>query len=514
MIDITPADQEIVTTILKKHVPNAEVRVFGSRHKWTAKPYSDLDLAIVGDAKLDKQVIYDLEEAFEESELSFRVDVIDWYAISDEFRAIIEQGYTVIQEKKAENKLPAGWVVKKLGDVVDINKHSIGKFDNLSFINYLDTGNITEGRINQIQKLIIGKDKVPSRCKRKVSCGDVLYSTVRPNQKHFGYLSNIYENMIVSTGFCVIHTNELEAHSKYIYYFLTLDSITEHLQSIAEQSKATYPSINPPDLLNLDIILPPIEEQKEIAAILSSLDDKIELNQQINKKLEEMAQAIFKEWFIDFNFPDENGNPYRDSGGAMIDSELGQIPASWSIKSLDEIAEFTNGLAMQKFRPTEHEKSLPVLKIKELRQGNTDINSDRCTIEIPDNVKISDGDVIFSWSGSLMIDLWTGGKAGLNQHLFKVTSDKYPKAFYYLWIKYYLARFIAIAQDKATTLGHIQRRHLTDAKVFCPNDKIMQKFNDVVTSIIEKIIKSRIEIRVLTSSIDTLLPKLMLNKLL
>jgi type I restriction enzyme S subunit len=390
-------------------------------------------------------------------------------------------------------QLPAGWMVKKLGDVVDC-------FDKLrSPLSSIQRAKIhgiypyygAQGIIDYIddyifdgQYILIAED------------GENLRSRKQP-------IANIAKGRFWLNNHAHVLRNNKDSNFGFIYYYLNFVNLSAFVTG------AVQPKLNQENLFKIPILCPPIEEQKEIATILSSLDDKIELNHQINKKLEETAQAIFKEWFIDFNFPDENGNPYRDSGGAMVDSELGLIPASWSVKNLDEIAEFTNGLAMQKFRPCEHEKSLPVLKIKELRQDSTDINSDRCTVNIPDNVKVFDGDVVFSWSGSLMVDLWTGGCAGLNQHLFKVTSDKYSKAFYYLWTKYHLAEFIAIAQDKATTMGHIQRKHLSDAKVFCPDIKIMQKFNDMVNLMIEQIITNRVEAVKLANSRDILLPKLM-----
>lgn len=259
----------------------------------------------------------------------------------------------------------------------------------------------------------------------------------------------------------------------------------------------------------LEVNFPSLEEQKAIAKVLSDLDEKIETNNKINKKLEEMAQAIFKQWFVDFEFPNEDGKPYKSSGGEMVESELGMIPKGWDSKSLLDIADYLNGLAMQKFRPGDDEKGIPVLKIKELRQGKTDENSDLCSLNIDPKYIIHDGDVIFSWSGSLLVDFWCSGKCGLNQHLFKVTSSKFEKWFYYLWTKYHLDKFIRIAKDKATTMGHIKRADLSNSIVLVPNEVIMNKANLILNPIIEKIIQARIEERKLSQLRDTLLPKLM-----
>ena len=185
------------------------------------------------------------------------------------------------------------------------------------------------------------------------------------------------------------------------------------------------------DLINrIRISLPPIKEQQKIASILSSLDSKIENNRKISANLEAQAQALFKHWFIEFA-------PFKD--GKFVESELGMIPEGWRVGTLTEIADYMNGLAMQKFPPLSEEDAIPVLKIKELGQSQCDSNSDKCSKHIKPEYIIKDGDVIFSWSGTLIVDIWCGGICGLNQHLFKVTSKEYPKWFYLFWTKYHLA---------------------------------------------------------------------------
>ncbi|EME8156453.1 restriction endonuclease subunit S [Enterococcus faecium] len=255
--------------------------------------------------------------------------------------------------------------------------------------------------------------------------------------------------------------------------------------------------------------VPEKKYQIKISEFLQQLDSKIEINNQIISNLEELASTLFKRWFVEFEFPDENGNPYKSSGGKMVDSELGKIPEGWEATSLSDIANYKNGLAMQKFRPDEDEESLPVLKIKELNQGFTDSNSDRCSIDISDEVKIENGDVVFSWSGTLLVKIWTGGDAGLNQHLFKVTSNKFPKWYYYLWTKFYMNKFIGIAKDKATTMGHIKRQHLNEAKVLIPSIDMLEKFGKVLGPTIDMVTEKGIENLELSNLRDSLLPKLL-----
>ena len=257
-------------------------------------------------------------------------------------------------------------------------------------------------------------------------------------------------------------------------------------------SGSAVPTLNRNHIQALTISIPPLETQNKIAEILSSLDDKIELNNKINANLEQQAQALFKSWFVDFE-------PFG-----------GKMPEGWKVGKLSEIADYLNGLAMQKFRPDENEESLPVLKIKELRQGICDDSSELCS---PNKIKpefiINDGDVIFSWSGSLLVDIWCGGKCGLNQHLFKVTSTNYDKWFYYLWTKHHLDRFIFLAADKATTMGHIKREELDKAEVVIPDKETYDKMTMTLSPIIDTIINNRIEIRKLAALRDYLLPELM-----
>lgn len=318
-----------------------------------------------------------------------------------------------------------------------------------------------------------------------------------------GYLAISMNEIATSQGFKNIICDEKKIIPEYMYYLLTTK--IDELESIS--SGSTFKEISGKTLKKFEVDIPELEVQYSTVKKLSAFDSKIELNNQMIDTLEEIASTLFKRWFVDFEFPDENGNPYKSSGGKMIDSELGEIPDGWEIKRLSEIANYKNGLAMQKFRPLENEDSLPVLKIKELNQGYTDQNSDRCSIDINEDVKVYDGDIIFSWSGTLIVDIWTGGNAGLNQHLFKVTSEKYSKWFYYLWTKFYLNKFIAIAKDKATTMGHIKRQHLNESLVCVPKD--FELLNQTFEGIINKVENLGKSNRDLEQMRDLLLPKLL-----
>lgn len=333
--------------------------------------------------------------------------------------------------------------------------------------------------------------------------GDTLgYSAKIPPHKGIKYLHN--------QRLGLLQLIDKDFNIDFIYWLLRTREYQHFIVSSATGTTVKHTS--PTRICEYEFKAPDYETQTAIAEILSSLDDKIELNNKINQELENLAQTLFKQWFIDFEFPNENGEPYKSSGGEMVDSELGEIPKGWEVKSLDEIADYLNGLALQKFPSQEGEDYLPVIKIRELRQGITQA-SDKASTEVPDKYIIQNGDVLFAWSGSLMIDFWTNGEGALNQHLFKVTSENYPKWFYFYWTKFHLDEFIKIAESKATTMGHIQRKHLTEAKVTVPNSNHLNQFNDNFENIVESIISNREENQELTNLRDTLLPKLISGEL-
>lgn len=191
-----------------------------------------------------------------------------------------------------------GWRKFRLGIACITNANSYTPKEKWKFVNYLDTGNITDNKINAIQYIDIENEKLPSRARRKVQENSIIYSTVRPKQRHFGIIKNQPDNFLVSTGFVVIDVNESIFDADFLYYLLTQNIVVEKLHTIAEQSVSTYPSIKPSDIENLEISIPDIVVQKRIASILGCLDKKIEQNNMINKNLQAQAQAIYTKKFI------------------------------------------------------------------------------------------------------------------------------------------------------------------------------------------------------------------------
>ena len=231
----------------------------------------------------------------------------------------------------------------------------------------------------------------------------------------------------------------------------------------------------------------------------------------INDNLEAMAKQLYDYWFVQFDFPNEEGKPYKSSGGAMVYNEKlkREIPKGWHCGTLLDIAEYTNGLACQKYRPIDNNK-LPVIKIKEMHDGLS-ADTEWVRADIPDDVKVFDGDVLFSWSASLEVILWAYGNGGLNQHIFKVTSKNgYPRSFYFYQLIHYVGVFKQMAEARKTTMGHITQDHLRQSTIALPpNVDIANKLEEKLCPIFDEIVKNNQEIMALTKQRDELLPLLM-----
>lgn len=306
---------------------------------------------------------------------------------------------------------------------------------------------------------------------------------------------------------------------RYIKYLLEAPEYQRKMESDSDGSTIKHIYITRVD--KMIIPLPPRKEQQGIVSILGTLDDKIELNRKTNETLEAMAKALFKSWFVDFDpvrakaegrptgLPAEMSDLFPDS---FEDSELGEIPCGWKVKSLDKVAHFLNGLALQKFPPEDGAPTLPVIKIAQLKKGDS-IGADRCSTAVPSDYVVRDGDMLFSWSGSLAVDIWCGGDGALNQHLFKVTSKTYGKWFFYQWVKHHLPEFQEIAQGKATTMGHIQRHHLSEAMALIPKPSLLAAMDSAFAPLLDRAFGLRKQSNDLATTRDALLPKLISGEL-
>ena len=370
-----------------------------------------------------------------------------------------------------------GLILNDLKNACEL-EHVCGYVNNrtTSSMNYISTENMLPNKGGISESTII-----PPGTTTEYKIGDILISNIRP------YFQKIW--CADRCGGCSADVLCIRAKentdSKYLYYLLSQQAFFDYVMSGAKGCK--MPRGDKKQIMQWPVNIPAIDVQKKVVAILSSLDNKIRLNRRINDNLEEQAKALFNHYFI------------------QNTENLGE----WQDGVLTDIAQYLNGLAMQKYPAMPNEAGLPVLKIKELGQGQCDTNSDRCSSLIKPEYIISDGTIIFSWSGTLLVDIWCGGKCGLNQHLFKVSSAKYPQWFVFYWTKHHLNKFIRIAKDKAVTMGHIKRCDLEISKVKIPSKQALVNLDKLFSPIFNRMVTCRIENRKLSSLRDTLLPKLM-----
>ena len=368
----------------------------------------------------------------------------------------------------------------KLSDICEYRKGKVNT-SNLTLKTYISTENMLPDKAGVVEANSLPSTTLVQEYKEH----DTLVSNIRPyfkkvwQAKHDGGCSN---DVLVFQG-------NLNVDKDFLYYILANDDFFAY--SMATSKGTKMPRGDKKSIMQYELQLFDIKIQKKIVSILKLLDKKIELNNAINKNLLEQAQSIFTQEFL------------------MID----RIPDGWQESSLLGIADYLNGLAMQKYRPKDDEQGLPVIKIKELRQGSCDFNSELCSPSIKPEYIVHDGDVIFSWSGSLLVDLWCGGTCGLNQHLFKVTSSTYDKWFYYAWTNHHLQKFAAIAADMATTMGHIKREELSKAEVLIPSQSDYDRIGGLLAPLYDLVIANRIVNRKLASLRDELLPQLMSGQL-
>lgn len=332
---------------------------------------------------------------------------------------------------------------------------------------------LSNSRFNNLDKRNVPNEKVLKE-------NDVLInSTGVGTAGRVAQVNDLKEKMTVDGHMIIIRPTKTV---NPVFYGYAVIANQYKIEQLAEGSTGQT-EINRDRLLkDIYIKLPSLDIQNKIANNLRILDNKISLNNQINANLDELMSEIFERYVTEANV--------------------------FTTDSLSNIANYKNGLAMQRFRPNGADKGLPVLKIKELNQGFTDSSSDRCSSKISNDVIVKTGDIIFSWSGTLIVKIWTGTTCGLNQHLFKVTSDKYPKWFIYKWTEYYLRQFQSIAAGKATTMGHIKRSDLKQAEVKIPHKSEIDRLDKLISPIFKRYVNNILEINSLKELKNELLSKI------
>ena len=387
-----------------------------------------------------------------------------------------------------------------LSELADYVKDKISSCD-VSIDNYITTDNILQNKNGRE----IATNLPPKECSlTHFKKGDVLVANIRPYLKKVWYAD--------CDGGCssdVLVFRAKEWHSSdFLFSVLLQDAFYDYAMKGAKGSK--MPRGDKDQIMRYKI--PTLSSSEEsIGRLIISINKKIAINREINRNLEAMAKQLYDYWFVQFDFPDENGNPYKSSGGEMVYNEKlkREIPKGWKCGSLLDIAEYTNGLACQKYRPIDENK-LPVIKIKEMHDGFS-AETEFVKSDISESVKVYNGDVLFSWSASLEVMLWANGNGGLNQHIFKVTSKNgYPRSYYYYQLVDYIGNFKRMAEARKTTMGHITQDHLKQSTIAIPVEMdIINQLEEKLYPIFETIITNTQEITALSKQRDELLPLLM-----
>ena len=388
-----------------------------------------------------------------------------------------------------EEKTMAEWQTVRLGNIVKTNQNTYSLKENWQFVNYLDTGNITMNKIDEIQSINTKIDKLPCRARRKVRNNSIIYSTVRPNQLHYGIIKEQPDNFLVSTGFAVIDVDEEKAIPDYIYYVLTQQNITEHLQTIAEQSVSAYPSLKPSDIENLEVLLADMDTQKKIIAILCTIDRKIKQNTAINNNLEQQAKALYKDWFFDFS-------PF---------STEDNLPDGWHLGTVGDIIQLHDSkrIPLSGSERDKMEKIYPYYGATSLMDYVDNYLFDGIYLLLGE-----DGTVVDSLGFPILQYVY--GQFWVNNHAHIITGKEgFSVEELYL--------FFSLTNIKSIVTGAVQQKvsqqNLKKVPAIIPSKEALSAFDDLIQPIFAQIRNLRDENAHLADLRDTLLPRLMSGEL-
>ena len=525
MLDLNPKHLKTVQNILSEHVPGCEVRAFGSRVRWTAKDYSDLDLAVMGDGQSDLRAMRRLVDAFAESDLPIRVDVVDWHAISEQFQRIILEKYEVVQGVKSIKKSmtayknldigPNRWNQVKFGDIVQINPRRIlRKTESAFHVAMRDV----EGHKREIAS---HSDKVFRGSGPRFQNGDTLLARITPCLENG---KTVYVNCLKpyeighgSTEFIVLSGIKDKTDNLFVYY-LARDPSFRTFAIHSMQGSTGRQRVDADSLRSFELVLPPLQEQRRIAHILGTLDDKIALNRQMNETLEATARAIFKSWFVNFDpvkAKIAGTEPaYMDAETAAMfptafqDSPIGEIPEGWRVGKLGEIAENVR----RSVRANEIEASECFIGLEHMPRRNIALSQWQTDAEIASNkYRIRKGEILF-------------GK--LNPHFHKVgvtpvdgicsTDILVIQPIDAEWFGVVLSivssdNFVTYTNlcSKGTTLPRTNWKDMANYQIVLPKVEIAEKYTKLIQPIVKKILENIHQSHTLSEIREALLPKLL-----
>ncbi len=534
MIDLNPRHLKTVQHILAEYVPGCEVRAFGSRVKWTAKDYSDLDLAVIGSRRFNLREMHRLTEAFEESNLPIRVDIVDWYAISEGFKRIIAAQYEVIQQaqrvkENGESRESCGkstveikWKIKTFGDCATLVRDPVSPSD-LGDTPYVGLEHIGESTLSLVGT---GVASDVTSTKSRFREGDILFGKLRC---YFRKVVRAPFDGVCSTDIWVTRAKE-EVDQNFLYYCMASQSFVNFADSGSEGTR--MPRAQWEWVSRYKIPLPPLSEQRRIVHILSTLDEKIELNRQLNETLEATARAIFKSWFVNFNpvkaKVEGRKPPYMEAEttalfpSAFQDSPLGKIPQGWEVEKIGNLVEIVKGRSYRSRELTESNTALVTLKSIMRGGGYRPDGLKPYTGKYKPEQIITPGELVVSYT-DVTQEAEVVGKpaivrgdkkyqtlvASLDLGIIRSLESTVSVWFLYCLFRERHFQSHIYGYADGTTVLHLSKDGVPSYQFALPPKKIRHLFDSVVEPLFAKIESNENESRTLAKTRDTLLPKLL-----
>ena len=520
-VDLAPAQLDTVRALLARHLPDTGAWVYGSRVRWTSRPQSDLDMVVFATPG-QKRAVSDLREAFEESDLPFRVDLFVWDDVPASFRKQIEgEHLKLVNAKHASGKLKTaalGEVTKLILSSVD-KKIKDGEIDVLP-CNYMDVYSRRFIRSDIPFMMATATKREIKRCKLQVE--DVIITKDSEKHDDIGVPALIREDvkgLVCGYHLAILRPSKDELHGPYLYYALQTEEVRHQFHSFA--NGVTRFGLRKDDILRVEIPLPPLPEQRAIAHFLGTLDDKIDLNWRMNETLEAMARAIFKDWFVDFGpvrAKMEGSNPYLPPEiwglfpNRFVNSKLGEIPEGWEVGSLDDL------ISVNPFRRLPKGQMAPYLDMANMPTKG----------HIPDTVsvrpfgsgtKFMNGDTLMARitpclenGKTAYVDFLQEGEVGWGSTEYIVLRPKspFPYEFAYCLARNLRFREFAI-QNMTGTSGRqrVQAQALQKFPLTRPTEQVAVAFGNLVRLPIARASAAYRQSHSLASILHGLLPKLM-----
>ena len=525
MIDLNSKHLETIQRILAKHVPKCEVRAFGSRVKWTAKDYSDLDLAVVGSEPLSRRQLRQLKEAFEESDVPIRVDVVDWQSLSDWFKKMILEKYAVVQQavpvkENGQSGRISGswglgnnrWKIVKLGNVVQINPRRTLRRTEVAF-------HVSMQDIEAFRREITSHSfKEFSGSAARFQNGDTLLARITPCLENgkTAYVNCLKPNQAGhgSTEFIVLSGVEGKTDNLFVYY-LAKDPNFRVFAIHSMQGSTGRQRVMADSLCLFELALPSLDEQRRIAHILGTLDDKIELNRQMNETLEAMAQAIFKSWFVDFDPVRAKMEGRMPAGmdaatatlfpSAFQDSPLGKIPKGWEVATVGEEFNLTMGQSPPGSTYNEAGDGLPFY------QGRKDFGfrypTRRVYCNAPTRMAKKD-DTLVSVRAPVGDINMVEEKCCIGRGVAAIRHKTGSRSYTYYAMQF-LREDFSLYEAEGTVFGAINKTGFQTLSQLRPSDGIVEAFERLVYPLDQSIENNENQSHTLSQIRDALLPKLL-----